>query len=244
MIDLSTAKSPAVFISGGIDSMLVLAMVRETVPDIPIYCFNQNFTHEQQNILANLIKLWDLEVRSFPPSNAYIIPNGKNLAQVSEYNLNGVVIPVLRDFIDGPKCSLTLDKTRLESYPFEHDVVLLGTRKEDTSFATGQPFHSPEITLGGIKFICPIFTWTRKEVTAEAKKRELPYSAEFYTAGDETFDTGNLAGYCTKCLQGEGKVHCPVANEKIDSFQWDKEVALNNFRSKFGFSGLEVGREL
>lgn len=236
MIDLK-ADNPCVFLSGGIDSMLVLSMAREVLPDIAIYCLNQSFTIEQWKIVENLIKAWDLEVKSFPPARTYLIPNGKRLAQVAEYNVNGVVIPILRDAVDGPKCYLERDQTILEQYPFEHDVVLVGSRREDNSFATGQPFGQQEIVRGGIRFVAPLFDWSTDEVMAEATKRDIPYSMEFYEEGKDEFDTGNLV-CCVACLNSsDDRVFCPKEQAMIPTFQWNKPQALQHFRTRFGFGG-------
>lgn len=230
---LKTAKNPCVLFSGGVDSLLVLYMVRQ-YKDVDVVTFRQDFTDKQWSVVDRVIREWGLQVWSFPPTRSYVIPNGDTLARVDEYSMGGMTFPVLRDFLHGDRCSLELDKTRLAELPCEFDVIFTGSKRVDHSFATGKnPLREQVLEIGNVKFCQPLFHWTDAEVMAKAKDLNLPFSQEFYELGDESFDSGSIVA-CSRCL-GTGKVYCPVAEKEIDSVDWEPAKMLESFRTKYGF---------
>jgi hypothetical protein len=240
MIDevIKTARNPVVFLSGGIDSVLVLSMIRE-IREVDCVCFRHDFTPEQWGIVENLIKLWDLEVYTWPPQHSYLVPNGSSLARVDEYSLGLLTFPVLRDIVDGDRCLLELGQQKLETYPFNYDVVFTGSKRSDSSFATGRsPFKSDVVKFGDVTFVQPLFDLNDEEVRELAKG--LPLSAEWYEHGDAAHDTGNIPA-CSSCLLSgtDEPVYCPKAESHIPGLVWNKTAMLSEFRKKYGFGEVK-----
>lgn len=230
---LQFGSKPCVFFSGGIDSLLVLSMVRKFRPDISVVTFRDSMPKHQWKIIENVVKEWDLQVLSFPPSHAYFIPNKDKISYVTEYSLNGCPLPLIRDIIPGPGCSLEFDRRRLPVMTFDYDVIFIGTRKEDEHSALGKPISQPVTVIGPLTFVAPIFELSKEGVRDGAK--DLLFSQEFYIEGDETYDTGNLPA-CSSCLEeGEGQVFCPKRGEHIPRIEWDRAAMLSSFQEKFNF---------
>jgi hypothetical protein len=229
---LKDSDRPCVLFSGGVDSLLVLSKVREFKKDIPVYVFKRAMTIDQWALIERIIRLWDLEVRTFPPSHSYFVPNGDELTLVDEYNLNGMLLPVIRDFVHSDEhCSLKFDEKRLPVFPFDHDTIFIGTRKEDTH-PISRPFKKELTGIGPYLFVAPVFNWSKSEIMEAVK--DLPYSKEFYELGNELHDTGNVVA-CSRCVSGEGMVHCPILNKEIPSVEWNKQEMLKTFTAKYGF---------
>lgn len=231
---LEKANKPVVLLSGGIDSLVVLDMVRVAKPDIEVITFRQNMSDDQWKIIENVAKLWDLQVLSWPPTHSYVLPNGEELSRVDEYSFNGLPIPLVRDFIPGKKCSLELDEQKLAVMPIEHDVIFTGTRAQDAHPLMPSPMRKPVIEVGPFTFVAPIYDWGKADVEAYARENDLPFSKEFYDDGKEEFDTGNISA-CTNCLcEGEGYVFCQKLTAYIPRHQWDRSEMLGAFQYRFG----------
>lgn len=215
-------ENPAVLFSGGIDSLLVLSMMREEYPDIAVVTLKQNYSKAQWAVVENVIKQWDLEVRSWPPMRSYLVPN-EPIARVDEYSFGEVSLPVIRDIEDGSNCVFEMDNQTLEHFPFDYDVVFVGSREDDHSPATGRPLRSQVTDCGNFVIVAPLWKWTKDMVRAEAQKRGLPPALE----------SSDIQA-CTKCLGGV-KVYCPVKNDYIDPVDWNPGQMLGTFRERFGF---------
>lgn len=232
---LEVARRPAVALSGGRDSMVVLDMVRKYQPDIEVLVFKTDFAPHQWAIVDNLIREWDLTVFSPPPRASYLVPNGDELARVDEYEIGAATLPVLRDFVhDDSRCALEMERKFLPASPLDFDLIFVGTRKGDRSEATGQPLRESVSKINGLTLAAPLFFWS--DATVEWAAQGLPYAKEWYEDGDVRFDTGNLLA-CSRCLGGGGDepVACPKANMEIPGVVWDKAAMLRAFREKFGF---------
>lgn len=231
---LQAAKKPCVFFSGGIDSLLVLSMVRERCPDITVVTFRDSMPSHQWKIIEDVIKKWDLQVLSFPPSNAYFIPNKDKVSYVTEYSLNGLAVPLVRDVVPGEGCSLEVDTKRLPIMSFDYDVIFLGSRRADSHETLGRLISKPVVEVGPFTFVSPIFELSKEEVIHQAKG--LPFSQEFYVRVDDTYDTGNIPA-CSNCLEeGDEQVFCPRRETYIPRITWDRAGMLSAFRNRFKLS--------
>jgi hypothetical protein len=226
--------------SGGMDSTLVLSLAREVDPDIDVLLFKQDFSAEQWEQAAAIIRDWDLQVFSYAPANRYFLPNERGVSLVDEYGVADFVLPQVRDFIAGGAtgggCALELSPERMLYYDGEWQVFFTGVLQTDSLYATnGNPFQNEAVkAVNGKHFVSPLFDWTKEEVFAAVRELNIPYSKEFYENGDERFDTGNINA-CAACLCSDKEVYCPREQKLIPPVVWDKEGMLEAFRQKFGY---------
>lgn len=205
---MAKAIKPCLLLSGGADSVELL----ERIGKIDCVTFNQNFTTEQWKVIDNLIRKFDLDLFTFPPSASYVVPNGDELARIDEYQLGYLTFPVLREYAHSDRCSLEFDNKKMPMIPWTYDAVFVGSRKTDWSPLTGQPLRQAVTEYGGITIVAPLY--------------DEPKTQEF------DVDTGTVYG-CTKCFNGEKRVYCLKEDKMIDGIDWDRESAIKAFQDKF-----------
>lgn len=223
---LREAARPVLLWSGGSDSTLVLALLREQPIDFDIVIFGrERWTRAQKQRVDALIKKWNLKCFSYPPISQNLVGNG-TLSAVFEYVIGQGTVPLVQDLVDGDRCLFdVLEGHRCTATPFEWDLWITGGRQDDTHYIQ-TPVPSMEWTVSGKHFYAPLFDKTREWVKDELKKRGLDMTAT------DTEDTGNLV-CCHNCLKG-GKVFCPKEGKEIDSLIWDAEANLMAFRNSLG----------
>lgn len=208
-------------------------MVREIRPEIHVVTFRDSMPKHQWKTIEEIIKAWDLHVLSFPPAHAYFVPNGEEVSYVTEYNLNGLPVPLVRDIVPGEGCALEFDKKRLPVMSFDYDVIFVGTRNEDNHSVMGKPIQKDVTSIGPFTFIAPIFDLPKREVIHRVNHLSLPEN--FYIEVDEFHDTGNIPA-CSNCLKEVDRpVFCPKQDAFISAIEWDRKGMLSAFRDKFKF---------
>lgn len=224
--DVIDAKNPALCWSGGLDSTLLLAMLREQNIPVDILQFGrETWTKGQKERADRLIKDWDLKVFSYPAGNTHFIGNGTDITAVFDYAVGGSSIPVLRDVVQGDACIATLEGQKLFSPPVEYDLYIVGTRESDAHYALPPPQR--EWTVGNAKFIAPLFDYTREDVQEGLKERGLPWEEL-----SDAEDTGSLV-ICDRCLRAIEPIECPIDGSMIDPQGLYLQSNLKIFRERF-----------
>lgn len=220
---LKTAKRAVLHWSGGLDSTLILAMLREQPIDFDIVQHRELWTKQQSKKADELIREWNLKVFSYPPRSRSFIGDGENIAVVYDYAAGDTQLLVTKDTIPGKTCGAKLQSYEMQTSPFDWDLHILGTRKDDTHWSIENPKRQKECTVGGITFYYPLFDYTREDVKRELRARGLDDTE----ATDEE-DTGSIS-LCTSCLRGK-RVFCPDLKTMIPPVQWDPLDNLAKFR--------------
>ncbi len=224
---LDASKSYVLWFSGGLDSTLLLAKLRDQPIDFAIYTFRQNWTKAQAKRVDDLIKKWNLKVFSYPRMTSTYIGDGKELAIVNEIAIGNGVVPFVQDVVEGSRCILDLD-TKVSGEPFKFDVHIFGSKRVDRHWSLTDFVPGERWTQNGVEFWAPLYDYTTSAVQRELRSRGLDDSD-----ADEQADTGNLS-ICHNCIKGSGKIHCPKEGRFIDSVVWDRQANLNTFRATYG----------
>lgn len=218
------------FWSAGLDSTLLLAVMRDIGKPFDIFQARDLWTKEQLRRADDLIKEWDLEVYSYPSATRYFIGKDENLSVIFEYALGTQSFPHIRDVIEGNQCVAELAKIKnVFSPPIVWQNHIIGSRKDDYHWSTGSPIPSEKFEIGTNKFYAPLYNWSRLDV-----KNALSELGINSTEVLDEMDSGNLA-CCSTCLKGKGKVFCPAESREIDSVVWDKNQMTSLFQQKFNF---------
>lgn len=205
---LATAQRPAVFVSFGKDSLLLLHLARQARPDITIYHFADELSEfAEQFIIQN-----DLTVYSYAPADRYLVPNGEGLALIDEYALNDTRIPVVTPIVSGADCRHGIPLQRTPSFRFPHDLVLWGYKCEESCEAVGTAFPK-EMLIGGARFVAPLYEMTDADVYQALETLGIPFE-----------DERNEMEVCDDCLNA------------VISADWDRDAALAGFRSRHNFN--------
>lgn len=205
---LANAKSPALLLSFGKDSLLLQHLAREICPNITLYTFGDSLSaFAEQFIIKN-----DLTVFRYAPADRYLVPNGEGLALVDEFALNGTRIPLVHPIVKGDDCRHGVSEKRTPQFRFSHDVTLWGYRATDWCDAVGTTFDK-EIQLGGSRFYAPLYDFTDVDVFEALETLEIEYA-----------DEPNELEFCEDCLNA------------VNSSDWDRDAALAGFRHRFQFN--------
>lgn len=226
---LKDFKRAVLWWSGGMESTLLLAMLREAHVGFDIYQQGREFwTRDQKRKADELITKWDLKVYSYPAQAVSFIGQDNEISAVFEYGIGGRQWPIVRDVIDGTRCIAELAKHTSDQEPIKHDLHIVGSRKSDTHWSIDKPpIPGKWWKTGTATFYAPFYTKSRAWVRKELRLRDLD-DAE----ADEQQDTGNLS-ICRNCLNGTGETWCPADNKFIPSVVWDRTQNLNNFRATY-----------
>jgi hypothetical protein len=221
---LDQAKTPVLAWSGGNDSNLILATLRDMNANVAVLQRRDLWTKEQKAQADKFIKDWNLTVYSYPPVSLSFIGDGEQISLVSEYAIGGFKVPAVMDVADGTKCIADLPKQRMEYSPFQWTDYIVGTKATDRHYAFGEQPLTPDShwQVGDVNFHAPLYDWSDAQVLDALKELDIE---------PKTTEEGNLE-YCSKCLHGVD-VFCPKDQKYIPAIDWNPKLNLENFRKAY-----------
>jgi hypothetical protein len=178
---LARARNPALWLSFGKDSLLVLKLALDAGFTGPCYYFGDELSDFAQQVIINHA----LTVYSWPATNRYLVPSGDKWAQVDEFLVGNALVPALSPVVQGDDCThLQFHNRFTKQIHYPHDVTLTGYKRSDINEAVGVNFPR-EINLGFTRLVHPLYDWSDDEVLTRLG----------YTPPEE-----NSVAYCDRCL--------------------------------------------
>lgn len=157
------ARNPALWLSFGKDSLLLLHLVRE-LGYHPTLIWYRDWIPPQA---ARVIKEWDLTVFSYAPACRYKV--GESV--VSEYSVGPARFPVIADVsADGH----SVGQMVTPYFHYDYDYTLFGYKAADTHPLITTTF-AREIQLGPTRVIAPLYDMTDDDVLDAIATRAIPY---------------------------------------------------------------------
>lgn len=154
MEKLLAAKNPVVLCSFGKESLVLLKMVMEIMPDITILSF---FNHLNP-FAEKIIREWDLTVASYAPAVRYQVED----TVVSEYAIGDARLPLLQDISEHGE---PIGMVTTPQFEYNFDLTLFGYRKADHHPLVGRTLEK-EFQLGPTTMYAPLYDWSETEVFA------------------------------------------------------------------------------
>lgn len=242
MFERLQGRKPVLFLSGGLDSLLLLVLLIEQKQVFEIIQYRDHWTKKQRERADYWIRKCSLRVYSYPAMSACLVGDEDNISAGYRIAIGDTSVRLVRDFVINDmntKCIAELQPTMpMPICPLDVDCVIVGTRKDDRHYVFGdEPLvHGESWTEGETLFLAPLWDWTRQDVKDALSSRGIDC-----TEASEEEDTGNLVGFCTRCVEGKGDVFCPDKQDYIPSVEWNREVSRRAFIGSIGSMGAHRG---
>jgi hypothetical protein len=230
---LAAAEHPAVLCSFGKDSMLLLRLVHELRPDVPVIWFRSGLTSKQQRFAKRMIVELDLHVWSWQPSDVYVLPNGEGFSLIREQAFGLHRLPNVLDIEDGGVCIADVITQRTPELFPHFDCLFIGYKDSDSHEVLGGSGFCPEDgwELARAKTYAPLRHLSDARVWEAIKGLGVSFDEERYLHGGQDPDTIQA---CTRCLHGQS-AFCPKEGKVIAPVEWDAQASLTAFKQRFGF---------
>lgn len=213
---MQLSAQPCIASSFGKDSMVLLYLIRQQYPNIPVVFF-RHFEHPTKHSFADrIIQDWNLRVVS--PSakyrECYGQPGNVEILDIYELNDNRfLTTPIAQE--DRPRtaqsmCGLSLLNYGPENACLKFDTVFLGQRYSDADLIAGSSIiQRPVIEQNGFRYVYPLFAWSDEDIWQAIRDFDIPYNIARYDQNDDTAN-GDVWDICTNCLSTTEPVMCPV----------------------------------
>lgn len=204
---LEVRHRPAIACSFGKDSMVMLWLARQVVPDIPVLYFDA-FAHETKHTFAErMIKEWNLNVIRMHPKMRSLngTPTGIEVVEWYEPSPNRFLyFPIESEpnYIPDAQCNCTLTKIFdiADSDEDSHfDAVLIGHRGDDHDPTFGDvPLKQSVVSYPDFSYIYPLKDWTESDIWKASETYSIPQNERRYN-GDMSHNN-DYYPLCNKCL--------------------------------------------
>lgn len=168
---LQASSRPYVAFSGGKDSEVVLHLIIQERPDIPVVWFHQGAEYpDTEKIIGQLAGEWNLNLHI-----EYVSPGLLELLE--EYGAYGTVAQTKYRNGDIAR-RLICEPTQRLVEQHGYDGVFMGLRREESR---GRGFVMPSrlVKSDGLLHINPIYDWKKEDVWAYLTANDLPYNTVY-----------------------------------------------------------------
>lgn len=247
---LARAERPAVACSFGKDSMVLLALVREIAPRIPVmYC--EGFPHPtKHDFVKRMAKEWDLNLVTPSPVAMDIIAKGQDVSLMRIYEpapRHIVVLPVEAHPDYTPDASSQCALAAIFMPPpvvsrLNHDALFIGHRGDDVDPHFGAiPLKEHAATVEGFHYFYPLRDWTEADIWRASRILGIPQNLARYER--QEMDANNdYYPLCTECLKpsGSDEAFCPQLGRNVPNR--GNEMDLYGRREAWGRSFVNIER--
>lgn len=204
--ELEAATAPALMLSGGKDSVLLLLLTRQLGYDLPVIHFPDGAYDAD---VMQLVMDYNLTCYSWCPANLYLLANDGSAALIREFSVNGELLPVLTN-VHADSAGLCLaQQPRTPQLYLPFDLLLTGYKDCDTHWAADGTLLFPEgLVVGGTRLTAPLRQLSDSQVLDELSAMGVA----FIERDDEI-------GVCADCMAGK-------------PLHWDRPLDLTAFRSR------------
>lgn len=237
--EAAKGKRAAVMLSFGKDSMVLADLIRQALkPDtfsahrfpLPVIYYRDPWFPAKHSFAESVIKSWDMEVHSYPPTNCGIKCKEDNLELVSRYRFGYAAMDIpknvcppseypRRDYI----CGLNdwILQPKISDIEFKWDTVFIGHKSSDVDEFEGPvPLQDYKANVGDVTLVFPLRDWTDEDVWTHIESNHIPYQADRYKDRKEVDDkwlSNDYTHACTACIDPrEAKdVYCPKLKQTV-----------------------------
>lgn len=241
---LAKAEAPALLCSFGKDSMVMLALVREQTPSIPVVYFPVFDHPTKHEFAARVTQEWNLRLWPWKPCHRDVIGKGKHVELIESYLLPGgavVSLPVEAQpgYVPNADCHCAIERLNepVDESVHSLDLLFVGHRGDDVDPTHGPvPLSAGEYAEGLFTVAYPLAQWTEKDIWEASKLLGIPQNLRRYRDASLAHNA-DYFDLCTQCLTPGMKgpmVPCPKGGEVFNlGRHLDLDARREALRSRF-----------
>ena len=220
---------------GGKDSSLLIWLVRQVKPDIPVVWFRHDYRNRQPYTWSyDRVVAQNLHVVDFLPNDYSVISDGNDVDLIGWYPAGQQrAIPVVFGMRQDEKAECLWDITGRvsgELSQFPPCVIFSGAKNSDNDEWAGQR-KCPDAgeRIGDLKLFYPLRHLTDTDVWQAIEANNIPYNQGWYDG--QQANGGDAIPACIRCITGKGEpVFCPKENKTIPSPKIDYAARIESWR--------------
>lgn len=219
---LGALRSPSVACSFGKDSMVMLYLIREQMPDIPVLYFEHFDIPSKHAFARKVAAQWDLNLRVIPPSarTFYGRMGHVELLALHKIGPTHFISTPIESQKELPETGFLCGMDQLaDELPtpdgVAYDGVFIGHRNDDEDILMGKiPLAQDIYETDGFRYLYPLRDWTAKDIWDFNRRYGVPVNGDRY--GKKDVEANNdLWPICTACMGGVGRVYCPKEQQDV-----------------------------
>ena len=219
---LASLKAPCVACSFGKDSMVMLWLVREQMPDVPVVYFEHFDIPSKHAFARQVAEEWGLNLHVIRAKGITFYGRVGHVELVAAHELapsKFVMTPIEPQPnlpATGAICGVdSLYEEWPGMMPPVYDGVFIGHRSDDQDILMGAiPLSQDVFGDDDFKYIYPLRDWTAKDVWDFHRRYSVPVNGDRY--GKKDVEANNdLWPLCTRCMASDEPVKCPKTGETI-----------------------------
>ncbi len=241
---LEQAEAPVLLCSFGKDSMVMLALVREQMSEIPVVYFPVFEHPTKHEFAARVTQEWGLRIWPWKPCHRDVVGKGKHVELIESYLLPGgavVSLPVEAQPEYVPDihahCAIERLNDPVDGTSHSLDLLFVGHRGDDIDPTHGPvPLSDFKCSQGLFSVAYPLLDWTEKDIWEASKLLNIPQNLKRYVENDIAYNA-DYFDLCTQCLTPGNKepmVPCPKGGEVFNLGRYlDLDARRETLRSRF-----------
>jgi hypothetical protein len=223
---LGQAQRPALLLSGGKESVLLLHLLTHVVEQ-KIECI---FWHDdvkgqegRTKFVEDLTLAEDLTVVTWPPMwRGFAVTPIVGVEIFSGHDLSGVLISSVVEVVDGeypevPCIHKWVNEGQTSTFPIcPFDLLFHGGRMEDVHPVLGPSVLDREVTVQHLKVVYPLHDWNVIDVWEAIEALGASYDIERYDGGGDG-EHADRVRMCARCVDTSktGQAWCGVLGRQI-----------------------------
>lgn len=241
---LKQTASPAVLCSFGKDSMVMLGLIREQAPNIPVVYFPVYDHPTKHEFAKQITRDWDLRLWDWEPCERDVIGKGNHVELIESYRVFGMAevglpIEAEPDYIPDADCHCAIERLNQPCLGPNYgvDTLFVGHRGDDIDPTHGAvPLEALKYNQGAFTAVYPLLRWTESDIWEASKLLGIPQNEKRYIKKDMAYNADYFP-LCTQCLTPgnlDPMVQCPKGGEVFNLGRYlDLDARRHAWRSRF-----------